>query len=348
MLREGLAECCQLLRTLSSFGQSHAHPGADARALRDASLLLAPSMSAPVDVLVGGPEERSASLLVRPRLCSGSEGEPSYSVAPAVSVVTPQLAVQQLAARASLVRTVMLVTEMLGRFAVYRPPEPMRDLLEELLERGGLPSLSGWSPSLDADGHLTTLWSRPPLLTPGRLLAHANQTKVTRGRKRLELAARLAIPGAASPLEVRAGILMGFPHARGGEGYGGLSHNVRVDLTGEAKRLARRGHLVCDLYWQAKEGRRALDLECQSVQAHSGAASALTDADRATALQLVGTEVVFATHGQISDPERFDALSKVVAEKLGVSYHLKSPEQRERAGLLRQEVLQNWEGLPFV
>ena len=346
--REELAESVPLLRALANRGQSRARYGPDALALAAAVPLLAAGSMGPIDVHSERPGQRRPSALVRPRVCAGVSSEPAYGIAPGVSVVAPQLALQQLCARASLVQTVMLATEVCGGFSVYDPPEPVRRLLNELLAEGRLPRIAGWEPSLDMDGRLTSLWTRPALLTPARMLSHARSTGVRRGRARLELAARLTVPGAASPFEARTGILLGFSSARGGEGYAGFSHNARIGLSGDARRLARRGYLACDLYWPAAEGRRALDLECQSGLVHGGSAAALSDADRTAALQLMETEVVLATYGQIADAGRFDALSRLVAQKLGVSYHVKSPEQRDRALKLRQEVFQSWEELPLV
>lgn len=336
------------MRALSDPGQSRARYGEDVRPLRTAAPLLSVSAGAPMDILVERASERSASALVRPRMCHGLGTGPSYGVAQGVRVVAPQVALQQLAARATLVRAVMLSTELCGSFSVYEPLACVRELLQELVDAGRLPVMSRWSPVLSADGRLTSLWSRPPLVSPACLLDEAGRSKAPRGRARLAEATRLTVAGAASPLEARAGILLGFPQSRGGEGYAGLSHNVRVDLSEGARRLARRGHLVCDLYWATGEGGRALDLECQSSLIHGAGGVALSDADRAAALELEGVDVVFATHGQVSDPGRFGLLSRLVADKLGLSYHVKSPAQREREALLRSEVFEAWEGLPLV
>ena len=161
-------------------------------------------------------------------------------------------------------------------------------------------------------------------------------------------AAELVVDGAASPFEVVAGMLLGFSRRLGGEGYGAFSHNRKVALTLDSRRLARRGFLVCDLFWAAGEGRRALDVECQSRLVHASGDAALSDADRSAALDLMGVDVVNVTYGQLADPRRFEALSQLVAQKLGVPHREKTAGQRAAAERLRAEVFVDWVTLPFA
>ena len=91
-------------------------------------------------------------------------------------------------------------------------------------------------------------------------------------------------------------MLLGLSRRLGGEGYPPFRHNQRIALTREARHLARRAFLVCDIYWSGTEGRRSLDVECQSRLAHTSDDAALSDADRATALDLVGVDVVNVTY----------------------------------------------------
>ena len=112
--------------------------------------------------------------------------------------------------------------------------------------------------------------------------------------------------------------------------------------------IARRAFLVCDIYWDAVEGRRALDVECQSRLAHAFDDAALSDADRATALDLVGVDVVNVTYGQLTSLARFDALSQLIAEKLGVPYRRRTSSETDAAMRLREELFADWATLPLT
>lgn len=210
---------------------------------------------------------------------------------------------------------------------------------------GTLPRIGSWSPSLDRDGRLTDLWTRPPLTTPERIAALAREAVGKRGRSKLEQASGLVRPGAASPFEAQAGILLGFPSELGGEGYDGFEHNAEVRLSPTARQLARRASCRCDLYWPSLDGRPALDLECQSRSFHAGDEQGLSDSDRATALQSMGIEVLLATWRQFAQASRFDALSLTVAEKIGRKQPERTPAYLAAREHLRSEVLVSWDSL---
>lgn len=237
----------------------------------------------------------------------------------------------------------LLASELCGTFAVFVTPDCVREVLQGLVERRRLPRIDGWSPCLDENGLITDLWSRRPLASPGELLSLAEHAEARNGRARLTEAARLVTPGAASPFEVRTGVLLGFPRSRGGEGHTGFSHNRRVALTPEARRLAGRASCYCDLYWD--EG---VDVECQSALAHGSAAGYLSDSDRTTALGLMGIAVVPVTYPQITTEARLHALSKAVARQRGMEWRPPTDHQRALAARLRAEVLADWGALPFV
>ena len=348
-LRGALAASSPLFAAAAGEGRSRAHLGLRASAIADSAVELSVSLVPPVDLLVTDASQRSASALVRPRLCSAMACDANVrTAAPNVGVTTPLFALQQIAARASLARTVMLASELCGSFSVYVAPEPVRAVLQRLIDESRLPRISGWSPVLDQDGRLTELWSRPPLATARQIREYAQGSPVARGRERLTRAAELVVDGAASPFEVRAGMLLGLSRRLGGEGYGAFRHNQRVPLTQGARSLARRAFLVCDIYWDAVEGRRALDVECQSRLAHAFDDAALSDADRATALDLVGVDVVNVTYGQLTSLARFDALSQLIAEKLGVPYRRRTSSETDAAMRLREELFADWATLPLT
>ncbi len=316
--------------------------GAETSSLLEENRLLSSSVTVPVDLLVSSPDERRPSVLCRPRLWSAPLAAGSTRrVSPGLLVTSPLLTLQQLAARSTLTRAVMLASELCGTFSVYEPPSPLAALLQELCNEGRLSLLGGWRPALDENGQLTDLWSRPALLKIPKALGDLSASSASRGRARLIEALKLTVPRAASPLEVRSGMLLGLPTCRGGEGYARFVHNQRIVLSPEVRLIARRSSCFCDLFW----GR--LDLECHSARFHSGRTSTLSDADRADALELMGIEVEFATHGQIVSPERFAALSHLVADKLGQEVPRKTALQQRRTCELRDELFTSWAELPL-
>lgn len=340
------AGCAELplARACASSGTHWRAAGEASRAIRTSSALLSVCMEGPVDVLVTRREQTRRATIVRPRLWSAGvpQGELSR-ISDDLRVVSPGFALLQLARRASLARTVLLAAELCGSFAVYSAPECLREVLQRLVDANLLPRMGGWEPCLDREGKLTDLWSRKPLVTPADLRRIAEQSPSPGGRERLLEAARLVTPGAASPFEARAGIILGFSRRRGGEGQDGFAHNQRIALTPEARALAGRLSCYCDLYW-----REGLDLECQSRLAHDVGSSFLSDSDRTAALKLIGVEVLPVTYRQLKNEARTQALSKMVAEKRGVSWAPPTERQRAAGRRLRGEVLVDWGSLPFV
>lgn len=173
----------------------------------------------------------------------------------------------------------------------------------------------------------------------------ANDFAGVRGCRRLAQAAQLAHGHAASPFEARAGFLLGWAPEFGGEGLGGFTHNEPVELSVPAQRLAHRTRCYCDLFWRGEKSRRPLDLECRSRQHHNTGHTYVRDSDRSTALQLDGVDVVEITYAQIADEQSFDALSSLVAQKLGRALPGRTSSFLKRRQEMRGTVLGNWVAL---
>ena len=348
-LRADLAACSPLGVQASAPASWHAHYGPRSRVLLDSAALLAVPFDGLVDVLASAPGERLPTRVARPRVWRDPLApHEAVSVGLGLRVVSPTLALQQVAARATLARTVMLASELCGSFSVYQPPEPLRAFLQRLADEGLLPSYGGWRAALDNDGRLTGLWTHAPLVTPAALARQAEASGEPRGRARLAEAAGLVRAGAASPFEARTGMLLGLSRRRGGEGYGGFEHNHRIALTADAALLARRRACYCDVYWDGPlpDGVAGLDLECQSTSHHFGAKSSVSDADRATALQAMGIEVAQVTFAQIADPVTFEVFSEHLARRLGIPRPEKTEAQLRAQADLRRELFASWEDLP--
>ena len=181
------------------------------------------------------------------------------------------------------------------------------------------------------------------MVSPGELEDILSDAEFRRGRKTMTDALALLKPHAASPFETQAGVLLGFSRRRGGEGYGDFTFNEKIELSSSAKLLAQRGHCVCDLYWGD-----GLDVECQSAMFHEDGVSFLSDSDRTAALRVEGIDVLPLTYAQMRDPDRFKAFSYAVARALGRPWRDKTQVQKAATQRLREEVLVNWDELPFV
>ena len=320
--------------------------GENSRALLPVAPLLGAGHEGAVDVLVSSQREYYASSLITTRLWSCER--PSGSLCQLyedVYVASPALALAQLAARTSLPRTIMLASELCGTFAIYEPPSVIKAMLQKIQARNEqkIPTVDGWSPFVSSDGTLSNLWSRPPLLETDELLTFADLLVHRPGCSRLKEAALLVKPGAASPLEVQTGVLLGLSRRRGGEGLSGFEYNKEVRLTQNAGLLAQRQRCYCDLYWE--EG---LDVECQSALVHQNEKSFLADSERATALKSMGINVLPVTYDQINDPKRFEAFVGAVARMLGIRLRQKTDAQRKASAALRREVFADWETIQRV
>ena len=313
--------------------------GATSRDLHWAIPSLAANHTASIDILVHARVQFHASSLLRSHLWTGdipSGGR--VHLIDDIWVATPELILQQFAAHASLAQLIMMGDELCGSFAVYNPPSLIRECLQRILERRGIPKIAGWEPLVDGKGRLTNLWSRPPLATPYAILRFAEMSDARRGRLRLQQAASLMREGAASPFEVRAGILLGFPRRLGGEGFDDFTFNRKVTLSREGRLLAQRQFCMCDLFWE--DG--SLDLECQSAVIHQEERSFLSDSDRCTALSYMGINVLPITFAQLRDAQRFAALTKTIARLLGTQPRKKTDTQARRADELHREVMSSW------
>ena len=339
--RQSLIEGLPLTRACAD-GPAWRHAGALQKAIREYQLVLAPSMDLPVDVLVDCARERRSSSFVKTALCKGALPRGAVrGVDEDLSVTSPAFTMLQLARSASLQRTVLLASELCGCYAVYRAPAPVAYQLQKMIRRHRLPEIDGWRPCLTAEGQLTDLWSRPPLVEPHELIDMAVQSDSLDGKKRLIRAAELVKPMAASPFETQAGVLLGFPKLLGGAGLGGFTHNEKVDLTPDARLLARRDCCYCDLFWPD-----GLDVECQSALYHNNVDGYLSDSDRTAALSLVGVDVLPLTYDQMRDPKRFAAFVHAAERSLGRKRAEPSEAQKRAAQKLREEAFVDWWSLP--
>lgn len=154
--------------------------------------------------------------------------------------------------------------------------------------------------------------------------------------------------GAASPFEVEAYLLLGLPRSLGGEGFCGIEVNVEVILSTSARAIVEKSHVYIDLLLSSPDGGRQVAIECQGKASHGRAGDGLRDADRMTALQAMGYDVLLLTRRQISDEGRFRAIVKAVCRMLDVEYCNKSSDEQRAEALLRSELFVDWTELGVI
>lgn len=154
--------------------------------------------------------------------------------------------------------------------------------------------------------------------------------------------------GAASPFEVEVYLLLGLPRSLGGEGFCSIELNVEVTLSASARSIVGKSRVYIDLLLSSPDGRRQVAIECQGKASHGRAGDGLRDADRMTALQAMGYDVLLLTHRQISDEDRFRAIVKAVCRMLDAEYRDKSPDEQRAETLLRSELFVDWSKLGVI
>ena len=296
--------------------------------LREVGPLLAAGLEPPIHVLARTQNERYYSELITPALWTQEIPPGAFiQIAESVRVATPEFALLQLAKRLRLNKCLLIASGLCGTYAEYRAPRALERHLAHAAREGG------WKPYL-IGGRLQALWQREPLATPDSIRRMATLASHARGAGKLRQVAELVFPGAASPFESKAGLILGLPTSLGGYGHTGMIHNKQVLLQMGSQRLSEKRCCYCDLYWE--EG---VDVECQSRMAHDNEISFLSDAERAAALLNEGITVLPLTYAQLSDRSRLDEFAHVLSKLRGIAPKTHSNRQLQKADALFNDLL---------
>lgn len=239
----------------------------------------------------------------------------------------------------------LVLAEMCGLFAVCALPAALEAELSRAIDSGAIPTTSGWTRCPSEDGVASDLWRRDALVLSGDLDRFCSDVYGMRYGKRFMAVSRFVPLGAASPFEVEAYLLFALPRTLGGEGFCGIELNVEVRLGASARAIVGKSRVFIDLLLSSPDGARQVAIECQGKASHGRAGDGLRDADRMTALQAMGYDVLLLTHGQISDEGRFRAIVKAVCRMLDVEYRDKSLDEQRAETLLRSELFVDWSKL---
>ena len=327
-VRRSVLEESRLYALCSKDGRRWNAAGRHSLNLREVAPLLAAGLEPPIHVLARTQNERYYSELITPALWTQEIPPGAFiQIAESVRVATPEFALLQLAKRLGLNKCLLIASGLCGTYAKYRAPRALERHLAHAAREGG------WRPYL-IGGKLQTLWQREPLATPDSIHRMATLASHARGAGKLRQVAELVFPGAASPFESKAGLILGLPASLGGYGHEGMVHNKQVLLRAGSQRLSEKRCCYCDLYWE--EG---VDVECQSRMAHENEVSFLSDSERATALLNEGITVLPLTYAQLSDRSRLDEFAQVLAKLRGIAPKSRNDRQLQKADTLFNDLL---------
>ena len=242
----------------------------------------------------------------------------------------------------------LVLAEMCGLFAVCALPAALEVELSRAIDSGTISTTLGWVRCPSECGAAAKVWRRDALVLDGDLDRFCSDVCGMRYGNRFMAVSQLVPLGAASPFEVEAYLLLGLPRALGGEGFCGIELNVKVVLSTSARAIVGKTRVYIDLLLSSPDGRRQVAIECQGKASHGRAGDGLRDADRMTALQAMGYDVLLLTHGQISDEDRFRAIVKAVCRMLDVEYRDKSSDEQRGEALLRSELFVDWTKLGVI
>ena len=242
----------------------------------------------------------------------------------------------------------LVLAEMCGLFAVCALPAALEVERSRAIDSGTISTTLGWVRCPSEGGAASNLWRRDALVLDGDLDRFCSDVCGMRYGNRFMAVSQLVPLGAASPFEVEAYLLLGLPRALGGEGFCGIELNVKVVLSTSARAIVGKTRVYIDLLLSSPDGRRQVAIECQGKASHGRAGDGLRDADRMTALQAMGYDVLLLTHGQISDEDRFRAIVKAVCRMLDVEYRDKSLDEQRAEALLRSELFVDWTKLGVI
>lgn len=239
----------------------------------------------------------------------------------------------------------LVLAEVCGLFAVCALPAALEAELSRAIDSKSIPADFGWTCCPSEDGTASDMWRREALVLGEDLDRFCSDVCGMRYGKRFVAVSHLVPLGAASPFEVETYLLLGLPRSLGGEGFCGIELNVEVALSTSARAIVGKSRVYIDLLLSSPDGERQVAIECQGKASHGRAGDGLRDADRMTALQAMGYDVLLLTHGQISDADRFRAIVKAICRMLDVEYRDKSPEEQRVETLLRSELFIDWSKL---
>lgn len=178
---------------------------------------------------------------------------------------------------------------------------------------------------------------RPPLATSASLHQHVANAPGQRGINRLCKALRYVRGGTRSPMETALFIPIVGPRRLGALNIQAIEVARRVEVTGRARSLTRRGHFECDALL-CKSG---TDLEYNGI-IHEETEQAIIDTERANAMAAMGYSVMNVNRFVLFDPAAFRRLMLAIMQREGRRVDRLPREFFCKQEELRRFVLRRW------
>lgn len=205
-----------------------------------------------------------------------------------------------------------------------------RELVEYLMELCGCYGLP------PASGEFAI---RLPLTTPERILEWAEQARGQHGANKLRRALVWVRAGARSPMETAFFMMLLLPRRLGGMQIAELRLAYRIEVTGEARGLTRRGYFECDAYLPCSR----TDFEYNGI-VHETEEQLAIDSERLNALEAMGYNAMIVTRREFFDREAFGRLMRAIGRRVGKRPDREPPGFEERQEELREFVLRRYLG----
>lgn len=311
----------------------HAHSSSHSRTILEWLPILA-NCRWPIRILARNRSELGRADVWKAVLWSGDIPPGSFvQVADELHIATPEFALLQVAKHETFGACIMQASELCGSYAEFNAPNTIaRKLMQQSISGIKGTEFEGWRPYIASNGVAST-WQRPQLTDPRALNKMAKLADCRRGTRRLLDISGLVTPGAASPFESKAGLLLTLPNNMGGFGQAGMEHNKPVQLTASSRWLSGKHRCLCDLYWD--EG---VDIECQSALAHDNESSFLSDSERTAALLCEGITVLPLTYSVMASQTRFSEFAETLIKLRGLPARHNQPPRQDKMLKLRQEL----------
>lgn len=224
-----------------------------------------------------------------------------FRISDSVGIVSPELALVQVANTLSAVELIGLMCEFCGLFT-----------LSESAPHG--------------------LVGRPALTDSSKLRAFLVAAAGFAGVAQARRVGKWALDRSRSPMETAAALQLVLPYALGGSALGGAQLNSKIKLDRSACRIAGRSQLEPDIYWPQSK----VCVEYDSAEFHCEEHRVANDARRKNALVSSGCKVVTLTKTQLYNFSEMNDVAKHVARLSGVRLR---PQDSELTGRLRKELL---------
>lgn len=274
------------------------------------------SRLAPVpEILVSGKASRTRPADYLEHYVSGPlpEGALWRGKARGLYIVSPELLFAQLSKTVSFVDLCMIGLELCGTYVM------------PLDEHGALQKVR------DDEGK-SKLPKHIPYTTPVRIAAALDQMTGFGPKSKARRALACIGEESASPMESRLFLAMTMPRRKGGLGIPAPVLNHEVSLSNEQRRMLRKHHLKCDLFWDKR-----LAIEYESFERHSSPSEYEETMARATVLRMKGLEYVAMTPGTFYNYDRLMDKVAIIFKVLGIRHRKPVPErERLQRELIRQ------------